>query len=114
LISCECKTANQGAQGKQARKKASAIKKTVNQATGKESTMSTNFNLVNWGSATDSYFQSVRKNLFFNGTDFDLIIQEAVGIANANRRPDPSGNSVTDDEANDEHACLVDDSSDSD
>jgi len=75
--------------------------------------MSTNFNLVNWGSATDSYFRSVRKNLS-NSKDFDLIVQEAIGIANANRRPDPSGTSITDDEANDERACLADDSSDSD
>jgi hypothetical protein len=83
LISCECTTTNQDAQGKKARKKASAIKKMVNQAMGKESTMLTNFNLVNWGSATDLYFQSVRKNLS-NNKDFDLIIQEAIDIANAN------------------------------
>jgi hypothetical protein len=114
LISCECETTNKDAQGKKARKKASAIKKVVNQATGKESTKSTNFNLGNWGSATDSYLQSVKKNLS-NNKDFDLIIGEAVSIANANRRPDASGNSITDDElANDERACLADDDSDSD
>jgi hypothetical protein len=84
----------------------------VNQTTGKESTMSTNFNLANWGSATDSYFRSVKKNLS-KGEDFDLIIQEAISIANANRRPDSGGNSVTDNElANDERACLADDDSD--
>ena len=46
------------------KRQSSAIIKTINKATGKESTKMTDFNQANWASVTNGYLLSMKKALF--------------------------------------------------
>jgi hypothetical protein len=56
--------------------------KTVNQATGKELTKGTDFNQSNWGTVTNEYLSSIKKNLL-DDQKFDLIIKDAMHSSKA-------------------------------
>ena len=59
-----------------AKKRSSAIIKTINKATGKESTKMMDFNQANWASVTNGYLLSMKKALS-STSKFDLIISAA-------------------------------------
>ena len=70
--SVSCETVSQH----KAKKRSSAIIKTINKATGKESSKTTDFNQANWATVTDSYLLSIKKALS-SESKFDLIINAA-------------------------------------
>ena len=83
------------------------ILKAVNKVTGKESTRATDFNLANWGTATNSYVLSIKKNLLDD--KFDIIIADAMCSTKGNLR-DLGTMSTVPKEEYDEHAWLCNDS----
>ena len=103
-ISCETVAALK------AKERSSAIIKTVNKATGKESTKMTNFNQVNWATITNGYLSSVKKTLS-SASKINDIINAAKGFLKATSR---TGDSTTLSAEQDERAFLCDDESDSD
>ena len=95
-----------------AKERSSAIIKTVNKATGKESTKMTDFNQVNWATitGTNGYLSSVKKTLS-SASKINNIINAAKGFLKATSR---TGDSTTLSAEQDERAFLCDDESDSD
>jgi hypothetical protein len=93
-------------------KRSSAIMKTMNKATGKESTKSTDFNLANWGAITNGYLSSIKKTL--SDKKFDGIINDAMSFTKVSRRGESTAASsaTADQELANERAFLVDDDSD--
>jgi hypothetical protein len=94
--------------------RSSPIMKTVNQATGKESTKGTNFNQSHWGTVTNEYLSSIKKNLS-DDQKFDRIIKDAMHFSKASNRCGESSLSAPGNHemANlNERALLVDDDSD--
>ena len=103
-ISCETVAALK------AKERSSAIIKTVNKATGKESTKMTDFNQVNWATITNGYLSSVKKTLS-SASKINDIINAAKGFLKATSR---TGDSTTLSAEQDERAFLCDNESDSD
>lgn len=60
------------------------VPKTLNPATGKESTRETGFNELQWGESTRFYMKSINKNL--RDHKFDDIIARAKEFAKTSRR----------------------------
>ena len=68
-----------------AKKRSSAIIKTINKATGKESTKATDFNQANWATITNGYVVSIKKNLF-SPKKLDPIVNAAKSFVKATSR----------------------------
>jgi hypothetical protein len=104
LISCETVSAHK------AKKRSSAIIKTINQATGKESTKTTDFNQANWAAITTSYLLSIKKTLS-PASKFDSIIDAAKGFMKiTSRTGDTTAVNIPAEQDMDERAFLCDDS----
>jgi hypothetical protein len=98
-----------------ARKRSSAIIKTINKATGKESTKATDFNQANWATITNGYLVSIKKALS-SASKLNIIIDAAKHFVKATSRPGQAGDTLitsTGLEDMDERAFLCDDDSDS-
>ena len=91
-----------------AKRRSSAIIKTINKATGNESMKMTDFNQANWVSVTNGYLLSMKKALS-STSKFDLIISAAKTFVKATFR---TGNTTASAKQNtlDERAYLCDDS----
>ena len=95
-----------------AKKRSSAIIRTINKATGKESTKSTDFNQTNWAMITNGYLTSIKKTLS-SPSKFDPIINEAKSFVKATSRPsDSTAFNTSPEQDMDERAFLCDDDSD--
>jgi hypothetical protein len=79
-----------------AKEASSIILKTLNKATGKSSTVSTDFNQTNWGVSTNDYLATIRRKLDNpqNSTKFDLVIKEAKRFSKTNRRGEMADGAV--------------------
>jgi hypothetical protein len=97
-----------------ARKRSSAIIKTINKATGKESTKATDFNQANWATITTGYLASIKKALS-SASKLNIIINAAKSFVKATSRPGPGDtlNVTSTQQDMDERAFLCDDDSDS-
>ena len=106
FVSCETVAAVK------AKKRSSAIIKTINKATGKESTKTTDFNQANWATITNGYLSSIKKAFTGrNASKFDDTINEAKSFLKATSRAGDSNNTSAKQEM-DERALLCDDDSD--
>ena len=95
-----------------AKKRSSAIIKTVNKATGKESSKLTDFNQANWVTVTSGYFSSIKKTLS-SPAKCDAIINAAKSFIKATSRTGDTGTLTSTVEQDlDERALLCDDDSD--
>ena len=105
FVSCETVSAHK------AKKRSSAIIKTINKATGKESTKTTDFNHTNWAMITSSYLSNIKTNLSSAGK-FDRIINDSKSFMKmvTSQSGDTTFNSAAQD--TDERALLCDDDSD--
>ena len=96
-----------------AKKLSSAIIKTINKATGKESTKTTDFNQPNWGPITNGYLLSIKKALS-SPSKLNPIIKAAKSFMKATSRFGDSTafNSMVERDTMpvDERALLCDDS----
>jgi hypothetical protein len=102
FISCETVAAHK------AKKRSSAIIKTVNNATGKESTKTTDFNQANWATITNGYLTSMKKTLS-PASNFDVIINAAKTFLKSTSRAGDTKTSAEGDTLVDERALLCDD-----
>jgi len=106
-ISCETVAAHK------AKKRSSAIIKTINKATGKESTKTTDFNQANWGPIINGYLLSIKKALS-SPSKLNPIIKAAKSFMKATSRiGDSTAFNITSAEQDmpvDERALLCDDS----
>ena len=91
-----------------AKRWSSAIIKTINKATGKESTKMMDFNQANWASVTNGYLFSIKKALS-STSKFDLVISAAKTFMKVTFR---TGNTTASAKQNtlDEQAYLSNDS----
>jgi hypothetical protein len=107
LISCETVAELK------AKKRSSAIIKTVNKTTGKESSKLTDFNQANWATVTSGYLSSIKKTLS-SPAKFDAIINAAKSFIKATSRTGDTTNTNTStgEQDLDERAFLCDDDSD--
>jgi lysozyme family protein len=102
-ISCETVAALK------AKKRSSAIIKTINKATGKESTKTTDFNQANWATITNGYLSSIKKALS-SPSKFNPIIDAAKRFVKATSRiGDTTAFDNTAEEDKDVRAFLCDD-----
>ena len=107
-ISCETVAAVK------AKKRSSAIIKTVNATTGKESTITTDFTQLNWALTAKNYFVSVKNAYASNPMKFNLIIDDAKSFVKATSRTVDTtfNNTLAGEQDLDERAFLCDDDSD--
>jgi hypothetical protein len=102
FISCETVSAHK------AKKRPSAIIKTINKATGKESTKTTDFNQANWATITTGYLSSIKKTLS-SASKFNEIVNAAKSFMKITSRTGDTAFDTSAKQDINERAFLCDD-----